>query len=158
MNENVVNSVGEILRSAREAKNLTLEKAHQDTKISVRVLGALEQDDFESFESDIYLKGFLKTYAQYLGVEVSHVLKTLSQQRGGRVSSSRAALWDIEETVTEEKLKSPRIFRRFVLPVLIAVIVILVVLFVNERRKVRDLTRNKSQSYLKMDNVDRHVA
>lgn len=147
MNEHVTHSVGEMLRSAREAKNLTLDVVNQDTKISVDVLAALEHDDFESFESDIYLKGFLKTYATYLVLDPHDILRALDSQRG-QFSGSRGAVWDIEETVTEEKVKSPRIFRRFVLPVLLLLIILLAFLFWKERSKVRRLTPSGQQGYL----------
>ena len=55
MNDKGVHSVGETLRGAREAKGMTLEEVYQFTKISVDVLRALEEDDLDSFQSDIQL-------------------------------------------------------------------------------------------------------
>jgi len=153
MNKNVVNSVGEILRTAREAKKLTLDVVNQNTKIAVDVLAALEQDDFDTFESDIYLKGFLKTYAKYLGVAQSEVLRALDRQRG-KSGSVGGTMWDIEETIREEKIKSPRVFKRFVLPLMILLIALLVMLFVNERRKVKRLTPSNTQGYLESTQTD----
>lgn len=140
-------TLGEKLRTARESKKLSLEAVNRDTKISLVVLKALEQDDFESFESEIYLKGFLRTYARYLGLDVDRTLQSLSRQRGGTPIKG-GATWDIEESIVEEKLKSPRIFRRFVLPLLFVLILILIFLYVNERQKVRRLTPGETQGYL----------
>jgi len=148
MTDGAVNSVGEMLRAAREARGQTIEQVNMATKISVNVLQSLEQDDFESFQSDIYLKGFLRSYAKYLGVEIHDVLRTLDKQRGGARSTSGVATWDDEESIKEEKLTSPRIFRRFVLPVLVLIIVVLLFLFINERRKVRRLTTGSTQGYV----------
>ncbi len=114
--------------------------------MSVNVIQALEQDDFESFESDIYLKGFVRNYAKYLGVAEHDAMRTLERQRGGGVTkASGPTTWDVEEPIKEEKLTSPRLFKRFVLPVLLALIVLLLVLFVNERRKVRRLTTGSAR-------------
>lgn len=148
MNEGFANSVGELLRTAREGKKLSLDDVHRETKISIAVLGSLEQDDFETVGSDIYLKGFLKSYARFLGVDVDNVLRTLDRQRG-KGSTGTGAMWDIEESVTEEKLKSPRIFRRFVLPLLILIILILTILLFKERKA------NGSSGHLQSETVDR---
>ena len=142
-----VNSVGEILRQRREAKGDNLEAVHDATKISVDVLNALEHDDFESFESDIYLKGFIRTYAQYLGADVEQLFRALEKQRGGTPVGG-GATWELEESVTEEKLKSPKIFRRVVVPLLFILILILTLLFINERRKVNRLTTDNARAYL----------
>lgn len=151
MKDDVANSVGEILRSARESKKLTLDAVNRDTKISVDVLASLEQDDFDAVGSDIYLKGFLKNYALFLGIEVDHVLKTLDRQRGKGLSS-RGTMWDIEETgMREEKVESPNIFKRVILPLLIVLIMLLALLFLNERRKVKRLTPADTQGYLESE-------
>lgn len=148
-----MNSVGEILKSAREAKKITLDVVNQNTKISVDVLAALEQDDLDSFESDIYLKGFLRTYAKYLGVDATDVLRALDRQRG-KFAPTGGTMWDIEETVREEKLKSPRIFRRFILPLMLLLIALLIFLFVNERSKVKRLTPPNQRGYLEEAGAD----
>jgi cytoskeletal protein RodZ len=132
------NSIGEMLRKAREQKRYSLEDVNRQTKISIPVLEALEQDDFESFESDTYLRGFLKNYASFLQVDIDTLMTTLERQRG-RVHTGKGTLWDIEETMTEEKLKSPRIISRVVLPALLIVILVLSVLLVRSCREVHDL-------------------
>jgi len=133
MNDKGVHSVGETLRGAREAKGMTLEEVYQFTKISVDVLRALEEDDLDSFQSDIYLKGFIRSYAKHLQIDAQDILRTLDRLRGGGQAQSDTT-WDIEESLTEEKLKSPRIFKRFVAPLLVLVILILTLLLIYERR------------------------
>ena len=157
MANNIGNSVGEMLRSAREAKQLTLEAANRDTKISVEVLSSLEQDDFDAVGSDIYLKGFLRNYARFLGVDAAEVMRALDRQRG-KGPLGGGATWDIEEAVTEEKVRSPRLFKRFVLPALILIILILFVLFIKERNKVKRLTVDDSQGYIQSETVERRSA
>ena len=156
MNEGFANSVGELLRTARESKKLSLDDAHRETKISVATLASLEQDDFEAIGSDIYLKGFLKSYARFLGMDVDDVLKTLDRQRG-KGAIGVGTMWDIEESVTEEKIKSPRIFRRVILPLLILIILVMTILFFRERRKVKSLTDSDLRGYLKSETVERLV-
>ena len=153
MMETVATTLGEMLRAARESKKQSLDAVNQETKIAISVLEALEQDEFDTFESDIYLKGFLRNYAQHLGLEVDDVLRSLDRLRGGRKSSG-GTLWDIEGNISEEKLKSPNIFRRFVLPLLLLSIIVLLFLFLNERRKVQRLTPGGAQGYLTVETPD----
>ena len=63
-------------------------------------------------------------------------------------------MWDIEETVREERLQSPHIFRRFILPLLLILIVLLIFLFAKERSKVKRLTTPNTQGYLEQAGAD----
>jgi cytoskeletal protein RodZ len=130
-------TIGEILKRSREAKDLTFETVNRETKIAINVIRALEQDDLDSFSSETYLKGFLKNYAKYLGLDPDQMWSMLSRQRG-RVPDGKGTFWDIEEAVREEKLKSPKIVQRVVIPILIVVIVVLIALFIRERGKQAD--------------------
>ena len=67
-------TVASILKKVREQKGLTLEQAHQDLKIHPRFLQALEEGTYEVFSSPVHLKGFLKNYAGYLGLDVEQIL------------------------------------------------------------------------------------
>lgn len=125
-------TIGEILKKAREARKLSIEDVNRETKISVNVIRALEQDDMESFASETYLKGFLKNYAIYLGLDANKLWGMLSRQHG-KVPDVSGTFWDIEEAVREEKLKSPRIVQRIVIPLLVIVILVLGFLYVKER-------------------------
>lgn len=127
-------TVGEILKRSREAKNLTIEDVNRETKISVAVIRALEQDDLDAFGSETYLKGFLKNYARFLQLDSNQLWSMLSRQMGS-VPDGKGTFWDIEEAIHEEKLKSPRIVQRIVVPLLIVIIIVLVLLFLRERGK-----------------------
>lgn len=143
-NGEYAHSVGELLKNTREAKKLSLSEVHQNTRMSIPVLEALEQDDFASFESETYLRGFLKSYAKYLGLDADELARRLDGQRGS-ASSSRGTMWDFEESVKEERLRSPRILGRIVLPLMFLVIVVLSILLALERRKVQELRSNLRQ-------------
>jgi len=148
--EDAGSTLGELLRTSRETKGRTLEDANRDTKIAVSVLESLEHDDFDSVGNDIYLKGFIRNYAEYLGVDPNHAIQLLNQHRGGQ-SSGRDATWDYEEGVKEEKLTSPHIFRRFVFPLMLLLIAVLAFLYFAERRKVDNM---KEGGYLGTEAVD----
>ncbi|MCZ6767226.1 MAG: helix-turn-helix domain-containing protein [bacterium] len=155
--EDAGNTLGELLRVAREAKGLTLQDANRDTKIAVSVLDSLEHDDFDAVESDIYLKGFVRNYAEYLGVDPNRALRMLNEYRG-TTSGGGDVTWDYEETLREEKLTSPQIFRRFVFPVMLLLIALLAILYYFERRKVDSLTPANQEGYLRTEALDAHRA
>jgi len=73
----MVHSVGQKLKQARLAKNVTVEQAAHATKIRVERVRDLENDDFTNFPNLTYAKGFLIIYAKYLGVDVSDFTGTL---------------------------------------------------------------------------------
>jgi cytoskeletal protein RodZ len=60
--------IGELLRSAREQKSLSLDRVAEETNIAKRYLAALEAEDFTVFPGDPYVIGFLRNYAEYLGL------------------------------------------------------------------------------------------
>jgi cytoskeleton protein RodZ len=65
---------GENLRREREMRGVTLEEISESTKISVRLLKALEEDDFGKLPGGVFTRSFIRNYAQYLGLDEEHVL------------------------------------------------------------------------------------
>jgi cytoskeleton protein RodZ len=61
--------IGNSLREARLRQGLDLPRIEEATKIRGKYLRALEEERFEVLPADTYVKGFLKTYADYLGLE-----------------------------------------------------------------------------------------
>lgn len=62
-------TIGQQLRSARERKKISLETAAQATKIKGEYIAALEANQFDRIEAPVYVRGFLRIYADYLGLE-----------------------------------------------------------------------------------------
>jgi cytoskeletal protein RodZ len=69
-----VESLGEKLKTARKAKDISLDQAGGDTKIAVRYLQALEQEDFSCFPGEAYITGFLRNYGTYLELDEQELL------------------------------------------------------------------------------------
>ena len=67
-------SLGEKLKKTREGKKISLEKAGLDTKISIRYLKALENEDFSCFPGEAYIFGFLRNYGTYLDLNIQELL------------------------------------------------------------------------------------
>ena len=67
-------TVGQMLRGARLAHELTLEQLSTELRIEAKHLSALEDDRFERIGVPVFVKGYLKQYGQRLGVDVSDML------------------------------------------------------------------------------------
>jgi cytoskeleton protein RodZ len=67
--------VGPALEKARRIRGLSLDEAARDTRLRVDQLTALEAEDFGALPSDAFVRGALRTYAQYLGVRPEKVLE-----------------------------------------------------------------------------------
>lgn len=61
--------IGNSLREARVRQRLEHHEVELATKIRVRYVRALEQEEFEALPGDTYIKGFLRTYADFLGLD-----------------------------------------------------------------------------------------
>src|SRR5512141_180588 len=61
--------IGNSLREARQRKDLDFPELEQGTKIRAKYLRALEDEAFDTLPSATYVKGFLRTYADYLGLD-----------------------------------------------------------------------------------------
>jgi transcriptional regulator with XRE-family HTH domain len=69
-----LHKLGEVLRTAREAKGVDLARVERDTKIRVRYLSALETGDYAELPGSVYTKGFLRNYGAYLGLDVEYLV------------------------------------------------------------------------------------
>lgn len=63
-----MDSVGKILYEARMAKGLTLIDAENATSIRASYLDALEQDDYAKMPEEVFIKGIIRNYGNYLGL------------------------------------------------------------------------------------------
>ena len=61
--------IGSALREARERRGLSYSQVEEGTKIRARYIRALEDEDFGVLPGPTYSKGFLRAYADYLGLD-----------------------------------------------------------------------------------------
>jgi cytoskeleton protein RodZ len=66
--------IGATLREARVRKRLTLQQVEDDTKIRVKYIQAMENEEFDALPGATYAKGFLRGYSTYLGLDPEIIL------------------------------------------------------------------------------------
>lgn len=69
-----MNELGHILREAREARGLTLAEVESDTRINSRFLTALEEGEYQLLPTPVHVRGFLRNYSRYLGLDPQPLL------------------------------------------------------------------------------------
>jgi cytoskeletal protein RodZ len=86
-----VHQLGEVLRTAREAKGVDLARVERDTKIRERYLSALERGEYRELPGAVYTKGFLRNYGAYLGLDPEYLID-LYRIETGAVTVERPAV------------------------------------------------------------------
>lgn len=72
-------TVGELLRAERARKKLSLDEVSLKTKISKRLIKCIEENRFSELPSPVSLKGFLKIYSEFLGLDPDPLMKELTE-------------------------------------------------------------------------------
>lgn len=72
-------TIGEQLKAAREAKGISQTDAGTATKILTKIIAAMEADDFSAMAAPTYAKGFIKLYAEYLGLDPAPLVEEYSK-------------------------------------------------------------------------------
>jgi cytoskeleton protein RodZ len=112
--------IGNTLREARVRRNLTLQQVEEDTKIRVKYVQAMENEDFDVMPGATYVRGFLRTYATYLSVDPDVILDEY-RSRGVRTGEIQEPFGGVS------MLGAPRSHRGRNTVVFVAVICLLVV-------------------------------
>lgn len=72
-------SLGQELKKERQARNISIEEMSSYTKIVGRYLEALEADRFDVMPGGFFIKGIIRTYAKYVGLDENEVLEKYRQ-------------------------------------------------------------------------------
>lgn len=87
----VMKSIGETLKNARRAKELSLEEASKLTGISVVFLAALEDENYEVFRNKIYVRANMRDYSNFLELDSGELLENYEKS----LEKSTAPLRDV---------------------------------------------------------------
>ncbi len=75
-------TLGAFLRDQREKNHLSLEDATESTKISLPILRAIEEDDFDRMPAEAFCRGFYSIYAEFLQLNPEEILTRYLDSRG----------------------------------------------------------------------------
>lgn len=120
-------SPGAILRRCREFHGLTLEEASETTKIGISHLRALEEDQIREFANQAYLKGFLRIYATYLGLDSEDIARLYDKLFG--VKEGKADLATKPVTTSSRSKKHLIQLKKLILPACLLTIILVTAAF-----------------------------
>ena len=97
-------TIGQILKNAREKKGLTIEELEASTHIVARFIKALENEEFDVLPGEIYVKGFIKNLSDKLSLDANMVLERYNLQKNG-IKSEQDLLKNTKTTKNIKKTK-----------------------------------------------------
>jgi cytoskeletal protein RodZ len=135
--------IGSSLREARERQELALSDVERATKIRSKYLAALEEERFNVLPEEVYAKAFLRTYADFLGLDGA----LFADEFGARMEASRPP----PPPPPEHRSALPSFDRRLGMALALAVAAIVIGLVAwrftgGSSREVRPLTSGHSAS------------
>jgi cytoskeleton protein RodZ len=77
-----MSSVGEQLRCAREKQGLSINEIVERTKLRTDHVRALEEGNFDVFAAPVYVRGFVRSYASLLKLQVPAIMRELEAELG----------------------------------------------------------------------------
>ena len=80
--ERLMGSFGERMRHERDKRGITLDSISENTKIPTLYLEALEKEEFDKLPGGIFNKGFVRSYASFLGMNEEQTLKEFIEVAG----------------------------------------------------------------------------
>jgi transcriptional regulator with XRE-family HTH domain len=71
-------SLGSHFKKKREEEGYDIEDVARETNIASRYIRAIEEQDFSQFPADVYAKGFIRSYAQFLDLDAESLVMEYS--------------------------------------------------------------------------------
>jgi len=104
-----IGTIGQKLKSAREAKGVSVSEAAASTKILSKFIEAMEDDNFEKLSAPVYVKSFVRLYAKYLNLDPLPLIEGLKIEDQDDLSPSITDDVRINLIKTEVSLKNSQI-------------------------------------------------
>lgn len=84
-----INKIGTILKLKREEQGLKIQDIAFKTKINVNVLKLLEENDLKKLPNKTYVKGFVKSYSSFVGLDIKESLEILESNYSEMLGTSK---------------------------------------------------------------------
>src|SRR5512145_1743698 len=95
-------TIGQKLKEAREDQRLTIEKVFEATRIRLQYLQALEDDDLSIMPSAVQARGYLRNYAEFLGLDVEKLLDEMRVANAQKPSAEVIGPADVPDVAANQ--------------------------------------------------------
>jgi len=112
--------IGEVLKSEREKRNLTIQDVSNTLKIHPRFLISLEESNYKIFSNVIQIKGFIKNYSTFLNLDAKNIMAFWRREYDEMSSKDKLNL-SLKPFRNEKFVFTPKFFGSFIATVLILV-------------------------------------
>ena len=101
--EESLRQLGQKIREARIANNLSLESVSGHIHIAVKILEAIEEGDPEKGPTPVFMRGLVRTYCQYLGIDKTDIVEKIekllkSAEKGEQQLKTLKPVFEIRES------------------------------------------------------------
>jgi cytoskeleton protein RodZ len=84
----MVENFGSYLKNERELRGVPLEEISGATKIHIRYLKALEENQFDELPGEVFIKGYIRSYANIIGSDVEEILNIYKEYLGNKIENT----------------------------------------------------------------------
>ena len=81
----MIENFGSYLKHERELRGVPLEEISRITKIHIRFLEALEDNRFDELPGEVFIKGYIRSYANIIGSDVDEMLNSYEESIGNKL-------------------------------------------------------------------------
>lgn len=130
-------TVGEYLKRVRNACGYSLEDISHATKINQRYLKAIEEDDFSKLPGETFIRGFMLSYAKFLGIDEHEIIGKIEERK--KIASPSIDINKVNLYMLGDKGEKIRLFLSANIKIIVAIgagvvaIVLLIILFASDR-------------------------
>jgi cytoskeletal protein RodZ len=122
-------SPGAALAAARIRRGLSLDEITRQTRIQRHALEALEADDFEALPAMVYVRGFVRLYAQAVGLDPAMAVGLLDERLHDRARAEETAQTEAEARLSAERWARARVRVTYAFAAVIALAIGLAAVF-----------------------------
>lgn len=118
-------SIGGRLKEAREKKGMSIKEAAENIQVRAGYLESLEKGDYDNLPADVYTRGFLRKYAEFLELPIQELLDFYRKER--QVFDSIHNTREKKEAVSKNRFFNRVYITRKVAALLVAALIVIIV-------------------------------
>ena len=144
--------LGALLKAKRTEKNIAIGEVAERLKFSAKQIESLESGDYKGLPEPIFVKGFIKTYARFLGLDADQITALLNEAFPSQVTAvTSAPITESQNGLNFQDQKKSKSFPKW-LPLLVVAAAVMGAVYLWQS-KSSEQTRQQEKSTLEVGDV-----